>query len=172
MIGGGAAACEFAATFAALGAKVTLVTNRPRLLAQLDADVADAARHELTRRLGIQTATEVAVTTIRVSGNLATVTLGDSRVLHAECVLYAAAREGRIADLDLPAAGIAVTPQGFIQIERTTFRTTNPRVAAAGDVCGLPALASLAMEEARVAVCHAFGLPFKTTVSPVVPTPI
>ena len=172
VIGGGAAGCEFAATFAALGAKVTLVTDRPRLLAQLDADVADAVRNELTRRLGIQTAADVAVTDVRVSGELATVTLGDGRVLHAEAVLYCAAREGRIADLELPAAGIAVTPQGFIQIDRTTFRTTNPRVFAAGDVCGLPALASLAMEEARVAVCHAFGLPFKTAVSSVVPTPI
>ncbi|MEY2733823.1 MAG: Si-specific transhydrogenase, partial [Gemmatimonadota bacterium] len=60
VIGGGAAGCEFAATFAALGAKVTLVTDRPRLLAQLDADVADAVRNELTRRLGIQTAADVA----------------------------------------------------------------------------------------------------------------
>jgi NAD(P) transhydrogenase len=172
VIGGGAAGCEFAATFAALGAKVSLVTDRPRLLAQLDADVADAVRNEMTRRLGIQTAAAVAVTDIRVTGDIATVTLGDGRILHAECVLYCAAREGRVAALDLAAAGIAVTPQGFIQVERTTFRTTNPGIVAAGDVCGFPALASLAMEQARVAVCQAFGLPFKTAVSPVVPTPI
>ncbi|MFM8781190.1 MAG: FAD-dependent oxidoreductase, partial [Gemmatimonadota bacterium] len=172
VIGDDATACELATTVAALGAKVTLVTDRSRLLAQLDADVADALRDEMTRRLGVQTATDVAVTDIRVSGAIATVSLGDGRVLHAECVLHCAAREGRLDDLDLPAAGIAVTPQGFLQVERDTFRTTSPRIIAAGDVCGHSALASLAMEQARVAVCHTFALPFKTEVSPVVPTPI
>lgn len=172
VIGGGAAGCEFASTFAALGAKVTLVTDRPRLLTQLDADISDAVRRELTRRLGVQSATDAAVTAVRVAGDIATVTLSDGRTLHAEAVLHCTAREGRTADLALPAAGVTVTPQGFIRTDRATFRTSNPRVFAAGDVCGLPALASLAMEQARVAVCHAFGLTFKTAVSAVVPTPI
>lgn len=172
VIGGGAAACEFASTFAALGAKVTLVTDRGRLLMQLDADVSDAVRRELTSRLGVQTATEAAVTGIRVSGDIATVTLSDGRTLHAECVLHCAAREGRTADLDLPAAGITTSALGFIDVDHATFRTTNPRVVAAGDVCGFPALAGLAMEQARVAVCQAFSLPFKTAVSSVVPTAI
>lgn len=172
VIGGGAEGCEFASTFAALGAKVTLVTDQPRLLTQLDADVADAVRRELTRRLGVQTATEVAVTGIRVVGDVATVTLGDGRVLHAECVLHCSARGGRTADLGLPAAGVTTTPDGFIQLEKGTFRSANPRIVAAGEVCGDGALASLAMEQARVAVCQAFGLTFKTAVSPVVPVPI
>ncbi|PYM14775.1 MAG: hypothetical protein DMD81_16875, partial [Candidatus Rokuibacteriota bacterium] len=34
-------------------------------------------------------------------------------------------------------------------------------VFAAGDVIGPPGLASIAMEQARVAVCHAFGIDFK-----------
>jgi len=42
-------------------------------------------------------------------------------------------------------------------------------VYAAGDVIGFPALASTAMEQARVAVCHAFDLRYKQQVSPVLP---
>jgi NAD(P) transhydrogenase len=42
------------------------------------------------------------------------------------------------------------------------YETTAPGVFAAGDVIGPPGLAAMAMEQARVAVCHAFGLDFKT----------
>ena len=42
------------------------------------------------------------------------------------------------------------------------YATTAPGVFAAGDVIGPPGLASIAMEQARVAVCHAFGIEFKT----------
>jgi len=44
-----------------------------------------------------------------------------------------------------------------------------PSIYAAGDVIGFPALASTAMEQARVAVCHAFDLKYKQQVSPVLP---
>jgi NAD(P) transhydrogenase len=42
-------------------------------------------------------------------------------------------------------------------------------VYAAGDVIGFPALASTSMEQARVAMCHAFELGYKTRVSPHLP---
>jgi NAD(P) transhydrogenase len=44
-----------------------------------------------------------------------------------------------------------------------------PGIYAAGDVVGFPALASAAMEQARVAVCHAFDLRYKQQVSHVLP---
>ena len=49
------------------------------------------------------------------------------------------------------------------------YRTAAPHVYAAGDVIGFPALASTAMEQARVAVCHAFDLRYKRAVSSVLP---
>ena len=45
------------------------------------------------------------------------------------------------------------------------FRTSVEGVYAAGDVLG-PTLASIAMEQGRVAVCHAFGIPFEGAVDP------
>jgi NAD(P) transhydrogenase len=39
------------------------------------------------------------------------------------------------------------------------YQTTQPHIYAAGDVIGFPALASTSMEQGRLSVCHAFGVP-------------
>ena len=44
-----------------------------------------------------------------------------------------------------------------------------PHIYAAGDVIGFPALASASMEQARVAICHAFDLKYKKRVADVMP---
>ena len=52
------------------------------------------------------------------------------------------------------------------------FQTAVPHIYAAGDVIGIPALASTSMEQARVAMCHAFDLGYKDRVSPLLPMAI
>ena len=49
------------------------------------------------------------------------------------------------------------------------YRTSVPHIYAAGDCVGFPALASTSMEQARVAVCHAFGFAYKRQVSELLP---
>jgi NAD(P) transhydrogenase len=49
------------------------------------------------------------------------------------------------------------------------FQTSAAHVYAAGDVIGSPALASVSMEQGRVAMCHAFDLDYKTKVSDLTP---
>jgi NAD(P) transhydrogenase len=49
------------------------------------------------------------------------------------------------------------------------FRTAQPHILAAGDVVGFPALASVSMEQGRVAVCQAFGFDYKRTVAAQMP---
>jgi NAD(P) transhydrogenase len=168
VIGGGVIGCEYAGIFAALGVKVTLVNAKERLLMQLDADLSDALRQEMTRRLGIQVVLDSGVTAIKVDGDLATVTLTDGRDVAADCVLYCAGREGNAQGLGLDVAGVRTNDRGFVQVD-ARFRTGNPRIYAAGDLIGFPALASTAMEQARVAMCHAFDLKYKTAVSNVLP---
>jgi NAD(P) transhydrogenase len=68
-------------------------------------------------------------------------------------------RYGQIVDVD---------EQGRISVDES-YRTSEPGIYAAGDVIGPPALASVSMEQARVAACHAFGIPFKTMVDPLTP---
>lgn len=168
VIGGGVIGCEYAGIFAALGVRVTLVNAKERLLMQLDADLSDALRQEMTRRLGVQVLLDAGVTAIRVENDVATVSLADGRSVDADCVLYCAGREGNVHDLGLEAAGVRTNARGFVVVD-PQFRTQNPRIFAAGDVVGFPALASTAMEQARVAMCHAFDLKYKTAVSNVLP---
>jgi NAD(P) transhydrogenase len=42
------------------------------------------------------------------------------------------------------------------------YQTEVPHIYAAGDVIGFPALASTAMEQGRLAACHAFGAPTRS----------
>ena len=49
------------------------------------------------------------------------------------------------------------------------YQTSVPNIYAAGDVIGFPALASTSMEQARVAMVHAFDLKYKTKVAALLP---
>lgn len=168
VIGGGVIGCEYAGIFGALGVRVTIVNSRERLLMQLDTDLSDALRNEMTRRLGVQVILDSAVTDVRVDGELATVTLGDGRELAADCVLYCAGREGNSDGLQLEKAGVKTNSRGFITVDQQ-YRSSAPHIFAAGDIVGFPALASTAMEQARVAMCHAFDLRYKTAMSTILP---
>jgi NAD(P) transhydrogenase len=168
VVGGGVIGCEYASIFAALGVRVTIVNPRDRLLTQLDAEVSDALRAELTRRTGVNVLLGVGVTGVDVAEKVAHVTLADGRELWADCVLWCAGRQGHTAQLDLAAGGVTANARGFITVD-AHYRTAAPGTYAAGDVVGFPALASTAMEQARVAMCHAFDLKYKQAMSAVVP---
>ena len=168
VIGGGTIGCEYACTFAALGVQVTIINAGERLLTQFDHDVSDALGQEFTRRFGIHTHLGADVSSIEVRDGLGHVTVADGTMLVAECVLYCAGHEGSTAGLGLENAGVATNERGFIQVDEM-FRTSTTNIYAAGDVIGFPARASIAMEQARVAVCHAFDFKYKQALSAVLP---
>jgi NAD(P) transhydrogenase len=168
VIGGGVIGCEYACTFAALGVKVTLLNARERLMQQLDAEVSEALRAQMTGRLGIQVHLDTEAAHVGVDGDIAHVTLNDGNVLHADCVLYSIGRAGCTDDLAMVSSHIRTNAKGFIQVDEH-FRTSVPHIYAAGDVIGFPALASTSMEQARVAVCHAFDLKYKQRVAALLP---
>ena len=172
VIGGGVIGCEYAGIFGALGCRVTLVNERERLLVQLDAEVSEALRADMTRRLGVQVVLNAMVKEVRVDGadkeRYAVVTLHDGTEIVADCVLYSIGREGSTHALGLDKVGVRTNARGFILVD-DKFRTTVPSIYAAGDAIGFPALAATSMEQARVAMCHAFELKYKERVSPTVP---
>ncbi|MEJ7710225.1 MAG: FAD-dependent oxidoreductase [Pyrinomonadaceae bacterium] len=59
-------------------------------------------------------------------------------------------------DLNLDAAGIEADNRGRIEVD-SFYRTKQPHILAVGDVIGFPSLASVSMEQGRIAVSHAFG---------------
>ena len=168
VVGGGVIGCEYASIFAALGSQVTIINSRDRLLEQLDAEAADALRTAMTERLGITIHSGVEVSACRVENGLACTTLSSGVELWSECVLGAQGRVGNTEELGCEAAGIERRARGLLVVDEK-YRTTNSRVFAAGDVIGHPSLASTAMEQARVAMCHAFDLRYKQRLAPILP---
>jgi NAD(P) transhydrogenase len=167
VIGGGVIGCEYACTFAAMGVRVTIVNSRSRLLAHLDPEVSDALRQQMTARLGIKVILDAPVSAITREGSFGRVTIGEE-TLTADCILFSAGRLGCTAGLGLAELGVKTNGRGFITVDEN-YRTAVPSILAAGDVIGFPALASTSMEQARVAVCHAFDLRYKQQVSTVLP---
>ena len=75
--------------------------------------------------------------------------------LCVDAVLVAAGRASNTESLNLAAAGIETGHRGILTVD-AHYATSVPHIFAAGDVIGFPALASTSMEQARVAMCHAF----------------
>jgi NAD(P) transhydrogenase len=89
--------------------------------------------------------------------------------LTVDQVLVAAGRVANVGALAIERAGLTVNKRGLLAVNER-YQTSVPHIYAAGDVIGFPALASTSMEQARVAMVHAFDLPkYKTRVAPVFP---
>jgi NAD(P) transhydrogenase len=165
--GTGVIGCEYATIFRALGLEVTLAGGGDRLLPFLDHEISDRLRLQL-ERLGLDVRLEDGVADVVLDGPRVGVSLKSGRALEVDAVLFATGRLGATADLALEKAGLAAGPRGHLAVN-ANFQTAVPHVYAAGDVIGFPALAATSMEQARVAMCHAFDLRYKQRVSPLLP---
>lgn len=167
VIGAGVIGCEYACMFAALGVTVTLLDGRADLLDFLDVEVSARLRAAM-QRLGVVVRTSTQWWSIgRDARGLVTHLAGGEELVTGK-VLFAAGRVGNADRLGLEAAGLRATDRGNVAVD-ASFRTAVPSIYAAGDVIGFPSLASVSMEQARVAMCHAFDLRYKTAVSPLLP---
>jgi NAD(P) transhydrogenase len=170
VVGAGAVGCEYASIFAAIGMQVCLVDAGPRLLPVLDAEVAGLLRTSLCDA-GIDVRLGTTVTSVAHDGDGLVVALSDGTEARVERLLFAAGRAGNTGELGLHEAGVELDGAGRIVVD-ARFRTTADGVLAAGDVLGPPGLASVSMEQARVAVSHAFGFPLRQAVDRLVPVGI
>lgn len=157
IVGAGIVGVEYACTFAALGARVTLVDVRDRLLPFVDHEIAEALGYQM-REAGILVRLGEEVVDVAVSGDTAVARLRSRKELRASVLLHAIGRAGNTDALDLPAAGLEADPRGRIPVD-LDGQTVVRGIYAVGDVAGFPGLASVAMEQGRRAVCHAYGRP-------------
>jgi NAD(P) transhydrogenase len=161
--GAGVIGSEYASIFATLGCTVTLVDGRDRLLPFLDPEISDRLAAHLRDRLGVDLRLGDSVLSTEEREDTLAITLASGEHLVAERLLYCAGRRAATGSLGLDAIGVALDARGYVQVD-ADYRTNLPHVYAAGDVIGFPALASVSMEQARLAMCHAFGLTYKTRV--------
>jgi NAD(P) transhydrogenase len=168
VLGGGVIGCEYASMFAALGVEVHLVDGRGSLLPFLDREIGERLLTGMTHLGVIPHLNERAEEVVRDAEGRLTCRLTSGAVLACEQVLVTSGRSGNTAGLNLEAVGVETDARGYVVVDEG-FRTAAPAIYAAGDVIGFPALASTSMEQARVAVCRAFGFAYKQEVSGLLP---
>jgi NAD(P) transhydrogenase len=156
VVGGGVIGVEYTCMFAALGVRVILVEKRPRLLEFADSEMVEALSynlrdHRVTLRLNEE------VDSVEETAEGAVVAkLESQKKLSGDALLFAVGRQGNIDELNLEAAGVVSDPRGRIKVD-CEYRTAQPNIFAVGDVIGFPSLASVSMEQGRIAAAGAFG---------------
>jgi NAD(P) transhydrogenase len=152
---------EYASMFAALGVRVILIEKRPRLLEFADTEMVEALCYHLRdSRVTLRLNEEVASVEETPDGNVVAY-LESKKKISGDALLYAVGRQGNVDDLNLPAAGLEADNRGRIAVDQD-YRTKQPNIFAVGDVIGFPSLASVSMEQGRIAVGHALGISFQT----------
>jgi NAD(P) transhydrogenase len=154
VVGAGVIGIEYASMFAALGAKVTVVETRPRLLDFCDGQIIEGLQYHL-RDLGVMFRLGETVSAVERHEGATMTVLESGKRIPAELVLYAAGRQGATEELDLENAGLEADDRGRIHVD-ASFRTEVGHIYAAGDVIGWPSLAATSMEQGRLAAAHAF----------------
>jgi len=167
VIGGGVIGCEYASIFMALGAEVTLVDGRDRLLPFLDNEISSRLRERLAL-LGMHFRFNERPVKTENSKDGVRLSMKSGKILETEAALFAAGRRAAVDGLALEQARLALNDRGYIAVNEN-YRTSVSHIYAAGDVIGFPALASTSMEQGRVAVCHAFGLKYKQRMASLLP---
>lgn len=161
VVGGGVIGVEYACMFATLAVRVIIVEKRPRLLEFADTEMVEALTYHMRdQRATLRLNEEVESVEELPDGKVAANLVSKKRVL-GDALLYAVGRQGNVDKLDLPAAGIDADDRGRIKVD-ADYRTSQVHIFAVGDVIGFPSLASVSMEQGRIAAARAFGLQLQT----------
>ncbi|MEY4364705.1 MAG: hypothetical protein RLZZ305_49 [Actinomycetota bacterium] len=156
VIGGGAIGCEFASTFADLGAEVTILEGLPKILPGLDSDLANVVVRAFQKKK-ITIKTGVAVKSHAPTGSGSTVlSFGEGETLEVDAVIVSVGRRPFADQLNLGATQVKVSERGFVEVDEWC-RTSAPNVWAIGDLINTPQLAHVAYAEAILVVKQVLG---------------
>ena len=156
VVGGGVIGVEYACMFAILGVRVTVIEKRGKLLEFADQEIIESLSYHLrdsrvTLRLGEEVESVEELPDGTVVANLES-----KKRISGDALLYAVGRQGAVEDLNLTAAGLEADSRGRIPVDEH-YRTKVDHIYAVGDVVGFPALASVSMEQGRIAAARAFN---------------
>ena len=155
VVGGGVIGVEYASMFAALGVRVILVEKQNQLLGFADSEMVEALCYHLRdARVTLRLNEEVESVQETSDGGVVA-NLKSRKKISGDTLLYAVGRQGNVEELNLAAAGLEADGRGRIAVD-SDYRTKQPNIFAVGDVIGFPSLASVSMEQGRMAVGHAF----------------
>ena len=164
--GGGVIGCEYACMFSTLGIDVSLVEGREQLLGFLDSEVSNTLSKRMDA-MGIALQMPDRIDSVEAGEHLA-VHLSSGTTIEVDALLAATGRTGNTHSLGLDRIGINAGKRGQLSVNES-YQTEHAHIYAAGDVIGFPALASTSMEQARLAMVHAFDLKYKTGLANILP---
>jgi NAD(P) transhydrogenase len=157
VVGGGVIGVEYASMFATLGVRVILIEKQSHLLSFADSEIVETLSyhlrdHRVTFRLG-----ENVESVEQAPDGSVIARLESRKTIVGDALLYAVGRQGNTDGLHLEAAGLEADDRGRIAVD-ADYRTRQPHILAVGDIIGFPQLASVSMEQGRIAVCKAYGI--------------
>jgi dihydrolipoamide dehydrogenase len=156
VIGGGAIGCEFASTFADLGAQVTILEGLPKILPGVDSDVANVVVRSFKKKnIDIRTGVKVLGHTPNETGGT-TVHFGEGENLEVDVVIVSIGRRPFADKLGLEGTAVKLSASGHIEVDEYC-RTGEPGVYAIGDIINTPQLAHVGYAEAILVTKHILG---------------
>jgi dihydrolipoamide dehydrogenase len=155
VVGSGVTGAEFASAYNGLGADVTLVSSRDRVLPGEDGDAATVIENVFRRR-GMTVLGNSRMQSVQRDGDMVVVTLTDGRTVKGSHCLLALGSIPNTAELGLEDIGVALGDGGFVDVDRVS-RTSVRGIYAAGDCTGVLMLASVAAQQGRIAMSHLLG---------------
>jgi NAD(P) transhydrogenase len=161
VVGGGVIGVEYASMFAALGVRVILIEKQARLLGFADSEIVEALCYHLRDSRVTLRLNEEVESVEETDDGCVIANLKSKKRISGDMLLYSIGRQGNVEELDLAAAGLKADERGRIAVD-DQYRTTQPNILAVGDVIGFPSLASVSMEQGRIAAGQAFGVSLQT----------
>ncbi len=159
VIGGGYIGLELGSALADLGTQVTLVEATESLLPGMDEDLLRVLSQSLKKK-AIEVRLQTLATSPKQHPNGLEVELksSDGKITSKvfEKILVAVGRIPNFENLNLAAAGLTISPQGFLPTD-AGCRTQQRHIFAVGDLTGGMMLAHKASREGQVAAANAAG---------------
>jgi NAD(P) transhydrogenase len=156
VVGGGVVGVEYACMFATLGVRVSLIEKRERLLEFVDREIIEALSYHLRdSRVSFRLGEEL-VSVEELPGGAVAAHLVSNKIVSGDALLYTIGRQGAVDELNLADAGLEADARGRIPVDEH-YRTKVKHIFAVGDVVGFPSLASVSMEQGRIAAARAFN---------------
>lgn len=152
VMGAGPVGCELAQALARFGSQVHLLARSGRILVKEEPQAAEVVERQLARE-GVQLHLGVRYVSAARRNDAVELTVaraGKETTLTGDALLVAVGRRPNLTGLGLEAASVRFTEQGVAVDD--FLRTSNPRIFAAGDVCGLQQFTHAADTMARLVI--------------------
>jgi dihydrolipoamide dehydrogenase len=155
VIGSGVTGAEFASAYNGLGAKVTLISSRDRVLPGEDQDAAEVLEQAFADA-GMTVLAKSRANAVDRTEDGVRVTLASGETVDGSHCLVAVGSIPNTAGIGLEEAGVWLTESGHVEVDAVA-RTSVSNIYAAGDCTGVFPLASVAAMQGRIAVNHLMG---------------